>query len=90
MALATGDILINMDNDDVYHPWYVAYVVGHMRHKRWHQLKVANVSELMINPDGSTSVTDSVDYYIGAHSMVRTSITLTSTAQLCTAHRFVF
>ena len=31
-----------------------------MRHKRWHQLKVANVTELMINPDGSTSVTDSV------------------------------
>jgi hypothetical protein len=42
-----------------------------MRHRRWHQLKVANVSELMINPDGSTSVTDSVDYYLGAHSMVR-------------------
>lgn len=59
-AIASGDIIINMDNDDVYHPNYVAYVVHHMRRKTWHELSIANHSELLINPDSSVSLTQSI------------------------------
>jgi hypothetical protein len=49
-----------MDNDDVYHPNYVAYVVHHMRRKKWHELSIANHSELLINPDSSVSLTQAI------------------------------
>ena len=62
LAISTGDILINMDNDDVYHPNYVRYMVGMMRRNHVHELSIANVSELLINPDSSVTLTQEVRY----------------------------
>lgn len=62
IRISSGDILINMDNDDVYHPNYVAYVVHHMRREKLHELAIANHSELLVNPDSSVTLTQQIEY----------------------------
>jgi len=37
---ATGSIMINMDNDDVYSPDFVAYIVHHIHENGWSQITV--------------------------------------------------
>eukprot|EP00035_Acanthoeca_spectabilis_P020046 m.430894 g.430894 ORF g.430894 m.430894 type:complete len:528 (-) comp17227_c0_seq1:1522-3105(-) len=69
IRISSGDILINMDNDDVYHPNYVAYVVHHMRREKLHELAIANHSELLVNPDSSVTLTQQIDYFQGGHSI---------------------
>mmetsp|Transcript_16848 Transcript_16848/g.49602 ORF Transcript_16848/g.49602 Transcript_16848/m.49602 type:complete len:383 (-) Transcript_16848:1174-2322(-) len=74
LEIATGDVLINMDNDDVYHPNYVAYVVHHMRRLKWHEARITNHSEILINPDSSVQLAQSVDYFKGGHTVIITKI----------------
>lgn len=52
--LAAGEVLINMDNDDIYHPNYVHYVVDHMRKGGLSFVVVYPHARLRFQPDGET------------------------------------
>ena len=60
--MASGAVMINMDNDDVYHPNYVRFVYEHLRNsslarnRSTHMLGLTAISEAEINPDGSVTL----------------------------------
>lgn len=65
---ATGSIMINMDNDDVYSPDFVAYILHHIHENGWSQITVKSHSSAQFNPDGTLILTKLNDgRSIGAH-----------------------
>jgi hypothetical protein len=58
-----------------YHPNYVPYVVSMMRERKWHFWRLGNHSRLIVNPDGSTTLTPNVGLFAkGAHSFAMTRV----------------
>ena len=43
-----------------------------MRREKLHEIRITNHSELLINPDASVTVTKSINYFHGAHTMAMT------------------
>lgn len=60
--MASGAVMINMDNDDVYHPNYIRFVYEHLHNKSLasnrttHMLSLTANSEAEINPDGTVTL----------------------------------
>eukprot|EP00038_Savillea_parva_P011513 m.198017 g.198017 ORF g.198017 m.198017 type:complete len:721 (+) comp20318_c0_seq1:376-2538(+) len=64
---ATGHIMTLMDNDDVYHPDYVVFVVEHMRANAWAHVTTLHGAQALFNPDGTYELETHDDRIIGAH-----------------------
>eukprot|EP01065_Artemidia_motanka_P004408 TRINITY_DN12099_c0_g1_i3.p1 TRINITY_DN12099_c0_g1~~TRINITY_DN12099_c0_g1_i3.p1 ORF type:complete len:444 (+),score=134.50 TRINITY_DN12099_c0_g1_i3:114-1334(+) len=68
-AAARGDILINMDNDDFYHPEYTDFVVSHfVRNHTASMISLVPHSRAMMNPDGTVLIAPDMQMPDGAHA----------------------
>mmetsp|Transcript_15202 Transcript_15202/g.23008 ORF Transcript_15202/g.23008 Transcript_15202/m.23008 type:complete len:543 (+) Transcript_15202:42-1670(+) len=69
--VATGDIVVNMDNDDIYHPSYVKTVVKQLAcNDSLYVVKVKPQLALELNVDGTKHIKGIYDAPIRAHQFV--------------------
>lgn len=64
-----GDVIINMDNDDYYHPTYINVVVTQLQKLNASVLTVRPQSIANQNPDGTFELKMNHDPRLGAHSL---------------------
>ena len=70
IELSRGQAIVNMDNDDFYHPNYVRYVVGHMIDGPFSELRLAPTAVAVMNPDGTVEITaNAANARYGGHIM---------------------
>ena len=54
---ARGFLVVNMDNDDVFHPDYVRYAVRHLSlNPTWYNVAVVDYATTNFNPDGTYNI----------------------------------
>eukprot|EP00035_Acanthoeca_spectabilis_P030264 m.8640 g.8640 ORF g.8640 m.8640 type:complete len:607 (-) comp4084_c0_seq1:145-1965(-) len=73
---ASGETMINMDNDDVYHPHFVQFVLGHLRRNGWGHLLVLHAAQAEFNPDGTHRLSRRDPRRVGAHISSMTAAVL--------------